>query len=89
MEWAAVLQGVRMMRFRDVFGRCEERELSQLEAAELLGVRSSVTQEASKSAIPSRLSIPGNNNTPPSDDSRPPSNRAHNSLLSIGDKPGR
>ena len=38
MEWTAVLQGVRMMRFRDVFGRCEERELSQLEAAELLGV---------------------------------------------------
>ena len=70
MEWTAVLQGVRMMRFRDVFGRCEERELSQLEAAELLGVRSSVTQEASKSAIPSRLSIPGNNNTPPFDDSR-------------------
>ena len=27
-----------MLRFRDVFGRCEERELSQLEAAELLGV---------------------------------------------------
>ena len=38
MEWTAVLQGVRMMRFRDVFGRCEERELNQLEAAELLGV---------------------------------------------------
>ena len=38
MEWTAVLQGVRMMRFRDVFGRREERELSQLEAAELLGV---------------------------------------------------
>ena len=55
----------------------------------LAGSRSSVTQEASKSEIPSRLSIPGNNNTPPSDDSRPPSNRAHNSLPSTGDKPGR
>jgi transposase len=27
-----------MMKFRDVFGRCEEGELSQVEAAELLGV---------------------------------------------------
>src|SRR2546422_4048074 len=33
-----VLHGVRMMKFRDVFGRCEEGNLSQLEAAELLGV---------------------------------------------------
>ena len=27
-----------MMRFRSVFDRCEEHELSKLEAAELLGV---------------------------------------------------
>ncbi len=27
-----------MLRFHDVFGRCEERELSQVEAAEMLGV---------------------------------------------------
>jgi transposase len=27
-----------MMKFRDVFGRCEEGSLSKLEAAELLGV---------------------------------------------------
>jgi transposase len=32
------LQGVRLMKFRDVFGRCERHELSKLEAAELLGV---------------------------------------------------
>jgi transposase len=38
MRRTEVLQGVRMMKFRDVFGRCEGRELSKLEAAELLGV---------------------------------------------------
>jgi len=38
MGRAEVLQGVRMLRFRDVFGRCEEGAMSQLEAAELLGV---------------------------------------------------
>src|SRR5512132_3925161 len=38
MRRTAILEGVRMMRFLDVFGRCERRELSQLEAAELLGV---------------------------------------------------
>lgn len=38
MKRAAVLEGVRMMRFRDVFGRREAGELSQLEAAELLGI---------------------------------------------------
>ncbi len=38
MRRTEVLQGVRMMKFRDLFGRCEGRELSKLEAAELLGV---------------------------------------------------
>lgn len=38
MRRTEVLQGVRMMKFRDVFGRCEEGRLSQLEAAELLGI---------------------------------------------------
>ncbi|HEY6441225.1 MAG TPA: ISNCY family transposase [Acetobacteraceae bacterium] len=38
MRRAEVLQGVRMMKFRSVLDRCESRELSQLEAAELLGV---------------------------------------------------
>ena len=33
-------QGVRMLRFMDVFGRWEASELSQLEAAELLGMGS-------------------------------------------------
>jgi hypothetical protein len=35
MRRTAILEGVRMMRFLDVFGRCERRELSRLEAAEL------------------------------------------------------
>ena len=39
MRRTAVFQGVRMLRFRDVLGRCEARDLSQLEAAELLGMR--------------------------------------------------
>src|SRR5580658_38814 len=38
MRRAEVLAGVRMLRFMDVFGRCETSELSKLEAAELLGV---------------------------------------------------
>jgi transposase len=38
MRRTEVLQGVRMLKFRDVFGRCEEGRLSKLEAAELLGV---------------------------------------------------
>src|SRR5712691_1331018 len=38
MKWTEVLQGVRMMKFRDVFGRCEKGGLSKLEAAELLGI---------------------------------------------------
>lgn len=38
MRRTEILEGVRMMRFRDVFGRCERRELSKLEAAELLGI---------------------------------------------------
>ena len=38
MKPAGVLEGVRMMRFRDVFGRHESGGLSQLEAAALLGV---------------------------------------------------
>jgi transposase len=32
-------QGIRMLKFMDVFGRWEASELSQLEAAELLGMR--------------------------------------------------
>jgi transposase len=38
MRRTEALQGVRMMRFLDVFGRWEAAELGQLEAAELLGV---------------------------------------------------
>lgn len=38
MAVAGVLQGIRMLRFVDVFGRWEASSLSQLEAAELLGV---------------------------------------------------
>jgi len=38
MRRTEILQGVRMLRFRDVFGRCEEGALSRAEAAELLGI---------------------------------------------------
>jgi transposase len=38
MRRAEVLAGVRMMRFRSVFDRCEGEALSKLEAAELLGI---------------------------------------------------
>jgi hypothetical protein len=43
MRRTEVLQGVRMLKFRDVFGLCEEGSLSKLEAAELLGVRADVS----------------------------------------------
>jgi hypothetical protein len=36
MRRTEVLDGVRMLKFRDVFGRCEQGRLSKLEAAELL-----------------------------------------------------
>ncbi len=38
MERARIHEGVRRMRFTDVLGRTERSELSQMEAAELLGV---------------------------------------------------
>ena len=38
MRRTEALQGVRMIKFRSVFGRYEAAELSELEAAELLGV---------------------------------------------------
>ena len=38
MRRTEALQGVRMIKFLSVFGRYEASELSQLEAAELLGV---------------------------------------------------
>ena len=38
MRLTEARQGVRMLRFMDVFGRWEASELSQLEAAELLGM---------------------------------------------------
>ena len=38
MGRTAVFQGVRTLRFRDALGQCEARDLSQLEAAEVLGV---------------------------------------------------
>ena len=37
MRLTEVLGGVRMLKFRDVFGRCEQGRLSK-EAAELLGI---------------------------------------------------
>jgi transposase len=38
MRWTEALQGVRMIKFMSVFGRFDAAELSQLEAAELLGM---------------------------------------------------
>jgi transposase len=38
MRRSEVLQGVRMLRFRDILGRYEADEFNQMEAAELLGV---------------------------------------------------
>ena len=38
MKRTGVLQGVRMLKFRDVFGRWQKGRLSESEAAELLGV---------------------------------------------------
>src|SRR5216683_1520156 len=38
MGWAGVLQGVRQMRFESLLDRHERGELSQAEAAEMLGI---------------------------------------------------
>ena len=38
MRWTEVLQGLRRMRFEDIYGRWQERRLSQAEAAEILGM---------------------------------------------------
>jgi hypothetical protein len=38
MDRARIHEGIRRMRFTDVLGRAERSELSQMEAAELLGI---------------------------------------------------
>ncbi len=38
MDRARIHEGIRRMRFEDVLGRAERSELSQMEAAELLGI---------------------------------------------------
>ncbi len=38
MDRARIHEGIRRMRFEDVLGRSERSELSQMEAAELLGI---------------------------------------------------
>jgi transposase len=38
MRWAEILEGVRMLKLRDVLSRWEAKQISQLEAAELMGV---------------------------------------------------
>jgi len=38
MDWTRIHEGIRRMRFTDILGRSERSELSQMEAAELLGV---------------------------------------------------
>src|SRR5271157_155871 len=53
------------------------------------GIRGSFRQPAKRSATPSRRSISRNANKPPSEDSRPPSNRATTDLPCTGDRLGR
>lgn len=38
MDRARIHEGIRRMRFTDILGRSERSELSQMEAAELLGI---------------------------------------------------
>jgi transposase len=38
MRWTEVLQGLRVMKFEDIYGRWQQRRLSQMEAAEILGM---------------------------------------------------
>ncbi|WP_428538044.1 helix-turn-helix domain-containing protein [Rhodopila sp.] len=38
MDRARIHKGIRRMRFADILGRSERSELSQMEAAELLGI---------------------------------------------------
>jgi transposase len=38
MRWTEVLQGLRRIKFEDVYGRWQARRLSQAEAAEILGM---------------------------------------------------
>lgn len=38
MTWATVLQEVRQMRFEELYGRRQRRELTMAEAAEMLGM---------------------------------------------------
>ena len=39
MRRTELLQGLRVMKFEDVYGRWQQRRLSQTEAAEILGMR--------------------------------------------------
>ena len=38
MRLAEILEGVRMLKLRDILSRWEAKQISQLEAAELMGV---------------------------------------------------
>ena len=38
MRRAEILEGVRMLKLRDILSRWEAKQISQLEAAELMGV---------------------------------------------------
>src|SRR6516225_9065340 len=53
------------------------------------GIRLSLRHPASRSANPSRRSISRKASNPPSEDRRPPSNRATTVLPCTGDRPGR
>ena len=56
MDRAQIHEGIRRMRFADVLGRSERSELSQMEAAELLGI-SERTARNHVSTIFSKLGV--------------------------------
>lgn len=75
MKRTEVLNGVRMLKFLDVLGRCEEGSLSKLEAAELLGINERTfrrwcrrfEEEGEAGLLDRRLGKPSPNRVPVAD----------------------
>ena len=75
---SGAVEALRVLRTtRKTAIKCRRAALQQ-EWVVLAGSRVSVRQLPRRAARPSRFSIPRSNSTPPSDDNRPPSKRAHN-----------
>ncbi len=67
MDRARIHEGIRRMRFTDILGRSERSELSQMEAAELLGIteRQRVGARINRwLSFPSPLGISGSERRP-------------------------